>query len=231
MAKARIQTDAALLVGASPESRLGEAELKRFKQQARQATWIVAVDGGYRWLKKAGVKPHLYVGDLDSLEGVRLPESLPAIFLPHKKDCSDLQAALAIAAGLGANRFWAWGVWGGRLDHHWAALQDLGELARDRSTHQVRAFAPRVQAHWVSPGRALTLHLSAAERKGSVISLFAVGGSARGVLTQGLEYALKSETLGSGSRGLSNRAIASKISVSVKSGVVLMTLIHHDPRS
>ena len=231
MAKVKSQADIALLVGASPQARFSTSELKRFKQQARQSTWIIAVDGGYRWLKKVGIKPHLYVGDLDSLEGLRLPETLPAVFLPHEKDCSDLQAALAIASGLGANRFWVWGVWGGRLDHHWAALHDLGELAGEGSTHEVRAFAPRVQAHWVGPGRALTLRLSAAERKGSVISLFALHGSARGVRTQGLHYALKCETLGSGSRGLSNRAIASRISVSVKSGVVLMTLIHHDPKS
>lgn len=227
MAKSSLNRAAAILVGAAPVGRLRVQELKRLKQQARKAAFVIAVDGGYLLLKKAGIKPDLYVGDLDSLEGMKLPEALPAVFLPRDKDCSDLQAASAIAAGLGATCFWVWGVWGGRLDHHWAALHDLGELARDPETLEVQVFAPHVEAHWVRPGRALTLKMSAAERKRQMISLFAMGGSAKGVRTRGLEYALQGEELGSGSRGLSNRAIASRISISVKSGMLLLMRIDH----
>jgi thiamine pyrophosphokinase len=62
---------------------------------------------------------------------------------------------------------------------------------------------------------------SANVQPGEKISLLPVG-KAVGVTTTGLEYPLENEHLELGTRGVSNRANAEKISVSVQSGALLI---------
>ena len=206
-----------LLAGASPE-RLSPKARRLLKQQASLADAVIAVDGGLSLLKSARVKPTLYVGDLDSARAV--PAKLPAVFLPPKKEFSDLRVALEIAHSLGATRIQAWGVLGARLDHHHAALEDLTDATWCR---ELSAHASGTELHWVRPGKALTV--SGFDREAHV-SVFPLRGPARGVKSTGLEYPLANETLHPGSRGLSNRPKAAKISVSLKSGQALVILTH-----
>ena len=75
-------------------------------------------------------------------------------------------------------------------------------------------------------GRA-TVHVVRDERRfagrvGELLSLFAVHGPARGVVTDGLVYPLQGETLEPGStRGLSNVFAAPQARVALESGVLL----------
>lgn len=204
-----------LLAGASPE-RLTSQSRKQLRQQALEADAVIAVDGGLALLKQARVKPTLYVGDLDSAASV--PEKLPAIFLPPKKDFSDLRVALEIANSLRATRIQAWGVLGARLDHHQAALEDLTDATGCR---EISAHSNGTELHWVRPGKGLTLK---PQSRSTHVSIFALRGPARGVKSVGLEYPLSNETLHPGSRGLSNQPKAAKISLSLKSGQVLVIL-------
>ncbi len=190
--------------------------------QARESGWVIAVDGGLLALQKARIRPDLYVGDLDSLGGRLLPRNLDAVFLPTSKDCSDLAAALAIAQGLGARSIRAWGVLGGSHGHHWAAVHDLAEAAATPGMRSVEAHsADGVQAALIAGRKSVKLPLGRSPG-GHRVSLLAVGGKARGVRTRGLEYALSGESLGGGSRGLSNRPLADAFSVSVRSGTLLV---------
>ncbi len=202
--------------------KLGSRDLALLRRQARESNWVIAVDGGIRALRKVGIRPDLFVGDLDSLGGSMLPRSLDAVFLPTSKDCSDLAAALAIGQGIGATAIRAWGVLGGSHGHHWAALHDLAEAASVRGMRSVEAFsAGGVHAVLLSGKKSLTLDLPS--RSADLrVSLLAVGGVAKGVRTRGLKYRLSGESLGGGSRGLSNRPDASTISVSVSSGTLLV---------
>jgi thiamine pyrophosphokinase len=57
---------------------------------------------------------------------------------------------------------------------------------------------------------------------GELVTLVAVGGAAEGVVTEGLAYPLRGETLQPGSsRGVSNVFAASEARVTVERGVVL----------
>ena len=60
-------------------------------------------------------------------------------------------------------------------------------------------------------------------RAGQLVSLLSLGGSARGVNTAGLRWALRDETLLTGAaRGVSNEMTGSRARVSLSSGVLLL---------
>lgn len=205
-----------VLVGASPE-RLSLSQARRLKASAAAADFVVAVDGGLNLLRRHRIRPSLYVGDLDStgVAGARLPKTLPCVFLPRDKDYSDLRAALEICRGLGAGSIEAWGVLGGRMDHHWAALEDLtdADWVQELSANGI------ADCHWVRAGSPLVVSGVA---RGTTVSIFALRGRAQGVTTGGLKYGLRSESLPPGSRGLSNLATHSRIRVSVGRGRLLV---------
>ncbi len=64
---------------------------------------LVAVDGGYSFFRKAGLSPHILIGDFDSITRVptNLPKKTAVIRHPSKKDKTDVELAVdhCIAAG------------------------------------------------------------------------------------------------------------------------------------
>jgi thiamine pyrophosphokinase len=172
---------------------------------------VIAADGGIEVAQALGLQVDVAVGDLDSA-----PEDLPAELERHPsgKDASDLELALAAALRSERERIVVVGGGGGRLDHLLSALLLLAADA---------LAAVEVDAHLGSA----TIHVVRAERllrgqPGELISLFAVPGAARGVVTEGLRYPLSGETLEPGSsRGLSNVFEAQQAKIGVESGVLL----------
>jgi len=203
-----------VIVGAAPLR--GTQARKKLKAALRDKQALkLAVDGGLELCLELGVEPHLYVGDLDSVK--RVPENLPAVFLPKDKSYSDLKAALEVCQELGADEVEAWAVTGGRPDHHWASVGELSESSAQFSS--LHAEGEDGSYHWVKARTPLTLKV----KRGSTVSLFNLD-SARGIQTQGLQYNLKNETLRSGSHGLSNQARSADVRVSVKRGSLLVVL-------
>ena len=88
---------------------------------------LIAADGGLKTLKKAGLKPDVWIGDADSLNAP--PDDLPVIKLPVVKDDTDLIAACRYGLKRGYQRFALYGVLGGsRFSHSIAAIQTLSFL-------------------------------------------------------------------------------------------------------
>ncbi|NLY35740.1 MAG: thiamine diphosphokinase [Tissierellia bacterium] len=93
----------------------------------KEATRVIAVDGGLNHLETVGSKADIILGDFDSYHG-KLP--LDAKIFPKEKNFSDMEAALALiekeeAVILGAT--------GGRLDHFLSVLS----LIRKRENIQL----------------------------------------------------------------------------------------------
>ena len=89
---------------------------------------LIAADAGYKHLKNAGLSPHLYVGDGDSLGFT--PEGVDTVVLPAVKDDTDIHAALKEGISRGFKRFRIYGALGGkRFSHSLANLQVLAFLA------------------------------------------------------------------------------------------------------
>ena len=207
----------AILVGAAPfRTRAARARLKSALRE--KGVLRVAVDGGYEILRSLGVKPDLYVGDLDSVR--RIHGEIPAVFLPHEKSYSDLRAALEICSELGIEHVEAWAVTGGRADHHWASIEELGAQVRSRrGVSRLEAHGEDAAFLWVTPAAPLKLKI----RPGTVVSVFDLGGAA-GVTTKGLAFNLKAGRLESGSHGLSNFARSKSVTVALKKGVALVVV-------
>ena len=135
---------------------------------------------------------------------------------PPAKDSSDTELALAYARGQGATEVDVIGAFGGpRLDHELANLLLLSGPNAD-GVALVRAGS-RTTALRGGDERDLT------GDRGSLVSLFPVGGDAVGVTTIGLEFGLRDETLHAGSsRGLSNVIAAKPATVSLRQGTLLV---------
>lgn len=171
---------------------------------------VIAADAG----AELGFALDLAVGDFDSISA----ETLAAIEHVERhrpdKDATDLELALAAALRLEPERILVLGSPGGRLDHLLGSLLLLAADAYAGAVVDAQLGASAV--HVVRGARTLQ------GEPGELVSLFAMHGPAHGVVTEGLVYPLRGETLDPGSsRGASNAFSTGEARVSVESGVVL----------
>jgi thiamine pyrophosphokinase len=106
------------------------------------------------------------------------------------------------------------GAAGGRLDHLLGELLLLG--AEDYADVEIDAQLGAAMVHVVRGERSLV------GTPGELVSLHALHGPAVGVVTEGLLYPLRGETLAAGSsRGISNVFVAEEARISLERGVLL----------
>lgn len=154
---------------------------------------LVAVDGGLNTCRAAGRVPDLFVGDADSAR--RVPRDVPSIVFPTEKDYSDLSGALRELRRRRAKVVVVAGLLGGRLDHEWANLQEIGGHVDGFAG----VLAPTRRGLVIVTGsgfRAVTV-------RGRAVSLFPLGGAAV-VTLRGAKWPLARKLLRPGSVGLSN---------------------------
>lgn len=187
---------------------------------AAEDALIVAADGGARLALACGLTPALVIGDLDSLsedETAMLRDRGAAIErVPAEKDETDLELALLEAARRGARPIILIGAAGGRLDHMLAniCLLAMPEL-RD---HDVRIVSGRQTLWLIGPGEHLLEGAS-----GDTVSLLPLTPEAAGIVTEGLAYPLRGESLRIGAaRGVSNVMQAAQARVTLGAGLLLV---------
>jgi thiamine pyrophosphokinase len=154
---------------------------------------LVAVDGGLRTCRAARRRPDLFVGDVDSTR--RVPRGLRAVVYPRDKTFSDLAGALRELRSRKVQVVSVAGLLGGRLDHEWANLFELGRTAR----HFAGILAPtdRGAVLITSHGcRAVTV-------RNRTVSLLPLCGGAT-VSLLGTRWNLRRKRVAPGSLGLSN---------------------------
>ncbi|HKQ63341.1 MAG TPA: thiamine diphosphokinase [Candidatus Polarisedimenticolaceae bacterium] len=191
----------------------GAAELRRAAALAAllaDRCLLVAVDGGLRTCQATGRRPDLFVGDGDSARQV--PESMPAVRFPQDKDFSDLAGALPELRKRLVQVVVVAGLLGGRLDHEWANLFELGASARGFAA----LLAPSRRGTVLITGRGCR----AATVPGRVFSLLPLGGPAT-VTLNGTRWELARRRLRPGSHGLSNRT-GTELDLTVHNGIVAL---------
>lgn len=185
----------------------------------REDDFIICANGGTLHAHACGVQPHLIVGDGDSLppgEAERLQEgAVPWRRHPAAKDQSDLELALNEALSREAREIVILGAFGGEREDHFLANLLLLKLPLSRG----------VPARMLAGGREAQLFDREAVFKGcpgDTLSLFALGGPAEGIDTEGLLYPLAGETLFFAStRGLSNEFVAPRARITLRRGLLL----------
>ncbi|MBR4863710.1 MAG: thiamine diphosphokinase [Oscillospiraceae bacterium] len=174
--------------------------------------YIIAADGGFSHVQTLGCKPDCILGDFDSLGFV--PEG--AQVFPVEKDDTDAMLAVRHGLALGYREFVFYGALeGARLDHTISNYQTLLYLVRHG------AHGTLVGCHQCVT--TVTDSLSFPEGMDGTVSVFAVGGEARGVTLTGLQYNAEDITLTPDfPLGVSNHFTGSAAIVSVNSGTLLV---------
>jgi thiamine pyrophosphokinase len=183
-----------------------------------QARAVIAADGGLERALALGLRVDVAIGDFDSVssEAMVAAKAAGATFVRHApaKDATDLELALEHAATLKPRRILLIGAEGGRLDHLLASLLALG--SERFAEFELDAILGAASIHVVRRERRLT------GRAGELITLLALNGPAKGVVTEGLLYPLGGETLEPGStRGVSNVFTQAQARVQLAHGVLL----------
>ncbi|NLY52191.1 MAG: thiamine diphosphokinase [Firmicutes bacterium] len=186
---------------------------------------VICADGGLEHALALGIKPHVVLGDFDSLSEAlrrRLRDKDPAVGAvyeyPVEKDKTDGQIAVEYAVNQGIREIWLLGGLGGRLDHALGNVL-LGSALGFEGTLKVLG---RGESAVVvkGPGK-----LEISGGKGDHVSLIPLSETCSGVTTAGLYYPLKDEILYRGdTRGLSNELISHSGLVELAAG--LMIVIH-----
>jgi thiamine pyrophosphokinase len=182
---------------------------------------ILAADGGAQHCRTLGVRPHVVIGDLDSLGAAQRAEleakGAHIVNHPADKDQTDLELALLYAAQAGANEIRVLAGLGRRWDH---SIANLLLVAQDQFASLRILFLDGEQRLFVFRS---TADLEA--KPGERVSLLALGGDAQGVSTRGLQYPLNAETLAFGSsRGVSNVVVDAGAEVRLASGCLLCVI-------
>ena len=182
------------------------------------APLVIAADVGAVEARRLGFAVDLLVGDMDSVppglveelesRGVRVQRH------PADKDATDLELALEAALAEGVERTLVVGGGGGRMD----------QLVGNALVMSARRFEPMRLDAVFGPAQ---VHVVRGQREligvpGETVSLFAVGGPARGVHASGLRWPLEGAVLEPGSsRGISNEFSHGTARLAVEDGVLL----------
>lgn len=178
-----------------------------------QCDLFIATDGAANILTSLDALPDHVLGDMDSIHPTLLQELPPHVLQPAvDQEASDLDKAIAFACGRGASRVTVLGAGGGRFDHAFTAASLLLKydpsveisLRSEHGTVRVARATCEIQG---TPGDILSLVFFA---------------PAEGVSLDGVEWPLREETLLPGSRGVSNRLVEARATLTIRTGWALL---------
>jgi thiamine pyrophosphokinase len=180
-----------------------------------EGEYVIACDRGYEHARRAGIRPDLVVGDLDSCR-VELEPGVPLRRLPVEKDDTDTMSALRLALSEGFRDIRLVCALGGRLDHLLANLQALAFAAARGAS--VRIESPDTEIFTLRNGS-----LRLPRREGYSLSIFAVDGVCRGLCIRGAKYTLEDAELRPDfPLGASNEWSAEEAEITLREGTLLI---------
>lgn len=151
--------------------------------------WVIAVDGGLRYLMQCGIEPDFLLGDFDSLDETYAP--IVAKYramgeehfrqLPVVKDDTDTMAAARLGIEKGFREFLIYGATGGRLDHTMANIQTMVWI--HRSGGQAWMIDRDIRMTVIGPGV-----FRIPEGFAGTVSLFALDRCLENVTIKGMKY-------------------------------------------
>ncbi len=179
----------------------------------------IAADSGLDHARAAGWTVDVGVGDFDSVApdalGRAEAEGVELIRHEPDKDQTDLELALTLAGERASGTVLVVGGAGGRVDHFAGNLGVLAAASYARL--QIEAWMGTATVWVVRGERRLDLP------PGALVSLVPMHGAAEDIVTEGLRWPLRHETLPPGSgRGISNVVGAGPVRVAVGDGVLLV---------
>lgn len=191
--------------------------------------FVIAVDGGIRHLEKLGVKPDLWVGDMDSSKALRVSKDLldgvKVERLSEKKDMSDTDYAVSRALELGAKEITLIGGIGSRLDHSLFNLNLMFGLTRNRITCKILDGRQEILFFCIDENPDSCSEHQLFEIDSMLGKTFSIVpfSDIKGLSAEGVEYPLSKKDLSRYSNlTLSNVITSERARISVESGMFLI---------
>ena len=176
--------------------------------------FVIAADGGLKYLRELGIEADLVIGDFDSYG--KIPTSENVIGLPCEKDDTDTAAAVIEAVKMGYKNFMLYGMVGGRFDHTVANLQLIARITKAGMRASIDAGENTYTS--LTNGK---IELSSLD--GGYISIFSHSDISKGVSIKNLKYEVENvEIQNSVALGVSNEFIGKTASIEVKDGTLLI---------
>lgn len=174
--------------------------------------YIVAIDGGYSYLKKQKIKPNLFIGDNDSNK-LAIDKNVKKIILPEEKDDTDSLYAIKTCLKLGFDRFELYGFLGKEFSHSLANIQVLLYLKKKR-----------VEAKIIEKNKTyIILHNEKIKlKKDGKLTLLSLSNKSK-VSLKNLKYPLKKSILSNDfPLGIDNEFIDKEAEITIHNGYVLL---------
>ena len=206
------------------------SNLSQAKKIIKKEDCLIAADGGVNYILKMGLIPRVIIGDFDST-----PQSLqkkltkickeqaclfPTIIkYPRKKDKTDSELAIDYCLEKKFQEINIFGILGDRIDHLMANIFLLVKTQTENKSIKIKIVEGNKEIY------ILDKQIIINGKIGDEVSIIPVSEKLEGIITVGLEYPLKNESLKLGStRGISNIINKALIKITVKGGIAL--LIH-----
>lgn len=194
---------------------------EKARRLLRPADLILCADGGTRHALALGLTPNLIIGDMDSTTFDLRPlteQGTQVLKYPTGKNETDLELAINHAQTLNPDQILILAAFGGRMDQTLANIALLTDLRL--ATLDVR-LSDGVEELFLCREQ-----VRVAGSSGDIVSLIPWQGEVTGVFTENLRWHLHHETLyPEKTRGISNEMTADVATVSITSGLLLITHI------
>lgn len=176
--------------------------------------YVVAADGGLKYLEENNIEADLVIGDFDTLRYT--PHHHNVIQLNPQKDETDMFSAISQGIQLGYKEFRILCGTGGRVDHSFANIQILAYLAN----RQMQGFLiDRNAVLTVIKDSEYTFDSSYT----GYVSIFSISDNCTGVYLENLKYELNNAELVSDfPLGVSNEFIGAEGKIKVENGMLLI---------
>jgi len=203
-------TTAIVVLGGTPPTRA-------IRQHIPAHQLVIAADSGLHGAIDLGLRVNVVIGDMDSVDKAVLAaveaNGTTVTQLPRDKDSTDAELALLKAVEMGATKIVLITKGGGRLDHELGVFAVLQNPNLRHCT--IEALWDNSILHLIHGPASVTI----TGKVGSNVGLIAAGGSASGISTAGLKWALANESLAPhSSRGISNQLTEETATISVQTG-------------
>ena len=187
-----------------------------------KTTYRVAADGGANLLVKNKCMPDAVIGDFDSLMA-KTRKKMPNTKFLHipEQDTNDADKAVRHCLQLGFKEIHLLAADGGRQDQFLSGLEILYKYSK-----KARLIS------WTQMERMEFIFQNWEEKiqPGTTISMLPVFGIAQGIVTKGLKYPLKNQSLipGESPSGVSNLVVSTPVKINVTKGRLLVVIQHKE---
>lgn len=183
--------------------------------------YLIAADKGMEFIKYAGIRPDMIVGDFDSAgeEMLRFFEQqqIPVRRFRPQKDSTDMEIAMATALEVGSTEITVLGATGSRIDHVLGSIRNLSMALKKGVPCSL------VDAHNRIRMLDRPIELKRQEQFGKYVSLLAHGGPVEHLTLEGFFYPLKDYKLEADAAiGISNEIVEETATISFAGGRLLL---------